>query len=56
MKCKLFYIIKKKKVKFFNFYSEGVEGLSVIRKKIIKGEGGLEDLRWDNCCVGVWAE
>lgn len=36
--------------------SEGVEGLSVIRKKIIKGEGGLEDLRWDNSCVGVWAE
>lgn len=25
--------------------SEGVEGLPVIRKKIIKGEGGSEDLR-----------
>lgn len=36
--------------------SEGVESLLVIRKKINKGEGGSEDLRWDNCCVGVWAE
>lgn len=34
--------------------SEGVEGL--IRKKNYQGGGGFRDLRWDNSCVGVWAE
>lgn len=62
MKCKSFHIIWKKKQNFSTFTKDtkknsgGVEGLPVIRKKIIKGEGGSEDLRWDNCCVGVWAE
>lgn len=62
------YDLKKKPQKHATFTtdtkkdSEGSEGLLTdikkgqkTWKKLSRG-GGSEDLRWDNGCVGVWAE
>lgn len=61
MKCKSFQIIWKKNAKFFNFHKRHKKeqwwGRRLNKKKkLSRGRGGSEDLRWDNSCVGVWAE